>query len=612
MTNEELQQMFAETARIRELANPAAVPYSDFQVPTSNVAPSSFASNLGGLLFGGADSGLNEYLSREQQKQMQSQALMSAAMSLLKNSGYTTRPIGLGEALGSAYEAGTAGYQGAQKNAIEQMLTKQKLDEYKRKQQLQQMLTRGLIGDQASPAVAAEPQTAFPRANEIISPLQSQLIGGLPIGPTNARAALIGQQMPEGVGLPSLPEVTVSNKPKAQQDIFASLSPQQKLLVAMNPDAMLPKVFEESMKRESFETITGQDAADRGLDPRGKYQINNRTNQVSTVQAPSDEYEIVSGASAVKYGLPGVGSYQLNKNTRQATLVGTAEGPFGGGTTGAAYNILLTEDPSSAKYALAYRELSKPVPTEQVQPDGSTRIVYTQPAPIPSSFPKPSYKGKIATPSATTAPATIVQPSAVSAPAPARGAVAPAVVAPADGAVVAPLAAGVKSTPFAPRPEEISKTREAVNAGVDFVAALNKMEEMVRTEGMQLGGVGGKGAAQEVVYEDLLTKIRIAAELGVLNKEDLPRIQAQLGSPTALSTYIKGLGGPSAFFSQIEQLRNKAIEETSRKNMQFGQPVMQLPPTFTTKPSPPVPTTTAIKPPPIVQQILELYPSRKQ
>ncbi len=194
----------------------------------------------------------------------------------------------------------------------------------------------------------------------------------------------------------------------------------------------------------------------------------------------------------------------------------------------------------------------------------------------------------------------------------ARGAVAPAVVAPADGAVVAPLAAGVKSTPFAPRPEEISKTREAVNAGVDFVAALNKMEEMVRTEGMQLGGVGGKGAAQEVVYEDLLTKIRIAAELGVLNKEDLPRIQAQLGSPTALSTYIKGLGGPSAFFSQIEQLRNKAIEETSRKNMQFGQPVMQLPPTFTTKPSPPVPTTTAIKPPPIVQQILELYPSRKQ
>lgn len=598
--------MFAETARIRELANPAAVPYSDFQVPTSNVAPSSFASNLGGLLFGGADSGLNEYLTREQQKQMQSQALMNAAMSLLKNSGYTTQPISLGQALGSAYEAGTAGYQGAQKNAIEQILTKQKLDEAKREANLQKFFMDRLSG--AAPSAAVTP--SLPVSGQPLTAMQAAALPATVygVGPTPQRAAMIGQTLSAEPGTISPVTVTARKRP----DIFSSLTPDQLMIAALNPKAALPKLFEESLKTESFETITGQDAADYGLDPRGKYQINNRTGQVSTLQAPSDEYEIVSGASAVKYGLPGVGSYQINKTTKQATLVGTAEGLFGGGTTGAAYNILLTKDPSSPEYALAYRELSKPVPTEQVQPDGSTRIVYTQPAPIPPSFAKPSYKGKIPTPSATTTPATIVQPSAVSAPASAKGAVAPAVVAPADGAVAVPLAAGVKSTPFAPRPEEISKTRQAVNAGVDFVAALNKMEEMVRTEGMQLGGVGGKGAAQEVVYEDLLTKIRIAAELGVLNKEDLPRIQAQLGSPTALSTYIKGLGGPSAFFSQIEQLRNKAIEETSRKNMQFGQPVMQLPPTFTTKPSPPVPTTTAIKPPPIVQQILELYPSRKQ
>jgi len=160
---------------------------------------------------------------------------------------------------------------------------------------------------------------------------------------------------------------------------------------------------------------------------------------------------------------------------------------------------------------------------------------------------------------------------------------------------------------MAPRPEEISATRKAVNAGVDFVAALNKMENMVRTQGMQIGGMGPQGAAQEVIYEDLLTKIRIAAELGVLNKEDLPRIQAQLGSPTALSTYIKGLGGPSAFYSQIGELRNKAIEETIRKNLQFGQPVMNLPSTFSiaapvARPAPMAP------PPPLINDILLKYP----
>lgn len=562
--------------------------------------------DITGLLFGGGDSALDEYLTPAQKQSMERQALLQAAMSIGQASGPSTTPKTLLQILGSGFQAGTAGYQGAQKNAIEQMLTKQKLDEAKREANLQKFFMDRLSG--AAPSATVTP--SLPVSGQ---PLTAMQAAALPapvygVGPTPQRAAMIGQTLPSESG--TIPPVTVTARQRP--DIFSSLTPDQLMIAALNPKAALPKLFEESLKTESFETITGQNAADLGLDPRGKYQINNRTGQVSTLQAPSDEYEIVSGASAVKYGLPGVGSYQINKTTKQATLVGTAEGLFGGGTTGAAYNILLTKDPSSPEYALAYRELSKPVPTEQVQPDGSTRIVYTQPAPIPSSFPKPSYKGKIPTPSATTTPATIVQPSAVSAPAPAKGAVAPAVVAPADGAVAVPLAAGVKSTPFAPRPEEISKTRQAVNAGVDFVAALNKMEEMVRTEGMQLGGVGEKGAAQEVVYEDLLTKIRIAADLGVLNKEDLPRIQAQLGSPTALSTYIKGLGGPSAFFSQIEQLRNKAIEETSRKNMQFGQPVMQLPPTFTTKPSPPVPTTTAIKPPPIVQQILELYPSRKQ
>lgn len=559
---------------------------------------------LGGLLFGGGDTGFGDFLTEEQQRNLQRQAMLQSAAALLQAGGRSPVPISLGQALGSALQAGTAGYQSAQQNAIQQLLTKQKLDEAKREANLQKFFMDRLSG--ATPSAAVTP--SLPVSGQ---PLTAMQAAALPapvygVGPTPQRAAMIGQTLPTEPGTISPVTVTARQRP----DIFSSLTPDQLMIAALNPKAALPKLFEESLKTESFETITGQNATDLGLDPRGKYQINNRTGQVSTLQAPSDEYEIVSGANAVKYGLPGVGSYQINKTTKQATLVGTAEGLFGSGTTGAAYNILLTTDPSSPEYALAYRELSKPVPTEQVQPDGSTRIVYTQPAPIPPSFAKPSYKGKI--PALSTTPATIVQPSAVSAPASAKGAVAPAVAAPADGAVAVPLAAGVKSTPFAPRPEEISKTRQAVNAGVDFVAALNKMEEMVRTEGMQLGGIGEKGAAQEVVYEDLLTKIRIAAELGVLNKEDLPRIQAQLGSPTALSTYIKGLGGPSAFFSQIEQLRNKAIEETIRKNMQFGQPVMQLPSTFTTKPSPPVPTTTAIKPPPIVQQILELYPSRKQ
>jgi hypothetical protein len=415
--------------------------------------------------------------------------------------------------------------------------------------------------------------------------------------------------MPEGFAPPSLPAVSVSAKPRTPQDIFSSLSPQQRLLVANDPESLLPKVFEESMKRESFDTVTGRDASDLGLDPRGTYQVDNRSGKISTIKAPSEEFKIVSGAKAVELGLPGVGSYQYNTTTRQATLLGTAEGPFGGSTTGLAYNVLLTKDPSSAEYALAFRELNKPVPTERVRADGSVEVVYTQPAPLPDSFAKPSYKGRMPTPLA--APATIVQPSAVgvTAPVTARAPAPAPVVSPTAGATAAPLPAGVKSTPMAPRPEEISAARKSINAGVNFVASLNKMENMVREQGMQIGGFGAKGASQEAIYEDLLTKLRLAAELGVLNKEDLPRLQAQLGSPTGLATYIKGLGGPEAFYAQIRELRDRIVQETENNNLQFGQPIMNLPKTFVMTPRERAPA--AGDPPPAVLDALKKYPPRK-
>ena len=563
--------------------------------------------DLGGLLFGNApSSGFESYLDPEQLKRMQNQGVMQAAMALLKASGPSAVPVGIGQALGEAYGAGQTGYQQAQTQGIAGLLTKQKLDEALRKKRLEDFFIKGIAptGDGASPME----QVSMPMAGAPIDPLQALSMPGYATGPTVERANLIGTTMPMTEDQASLAPVTVTGQRKVRESIFANLSQEQRMIAAMDPEKALPKLFEESLKQESFDTVTGLDAADLGLDPKGRYQINNRTGQVTTLQAPGESYEIVTGPEAIKFGLPGVGSYQVNKNTKQATLLSTAEGPFGGGTTGNAYNILLTEDPGSAKYALAFRELNKPVPTEEIQADGSSRVVYKQPAPLPKSFPTPTYAGRI-----TVAPqnaVTIVQPSAVSAQ-PITSRAAPALlpaldISPTGGATAVPLPSGVKSTPMAPRPEEISKSRESINAGVDFVAALNKMENMVREQGMQLGGMGEKGASQTAIYEDLLTKARLAAQLGVLNKEDLPRLQAQLSDPTALSTYIRGLGGPSAFYSQIGELRSRIVEETTRKNMQFGQPIMQLPNTFSTI----VPRPTTYAPPPIIKNILNKYPPR--
>jgi hypothetical protein len=228
------------------------VPYSDFQVPTSNVAPPSFGSNLSGLLFGGADSGMNDYLSRDQQKAIQNQALMSAAMSLLRSGRTTTTPIGLGEALGSAYEAGQQGYQGAQANAINQLMTKQKLDEYKRQ-----------VADQEA---YSNMFAQMPTAGAPMTPEQALSVGGGQAGPTLQRAAMIGMPTPAGTA-------TTGGMP--------ALNPMQRSILAR----MTPKEGRaELLKLAQPPEITGQ--AFKGAD--GNYYYMTKQGPIPASIAPAD------------------------------------------------------------------------------------------------------------------------------------------------------------------------------------------------------------------------------------------------------------------------------------------------------------------------------------
>ena len=101
------------------------------------MATFDFGGLLGSNMFGGGDMGLEEYLTPEQRARMNNQGIMALAASLLKSSGPSAVPIGLGQALGEAYGAGQQGYQQAQTGAIANIATRQKLDEYRRNQELQ-------------------------------------------------------------------------------------------------------------------------------------------------------------------------------------------------------------------------------------------------------------------------------------------------------------------------------------------------------------------------------------------------------------------------------------------------------------------------------------------
>jgi len=106
-------------------------------------------------LFGNTDSGLGQYLSEEQKRQLQGQANMSAAAALLKAGAPRSTPGGFGSALAEGLMAGQQGYQRAQEGAIGQLMTAQKLDEYKRQIALQSNIQKILSGGGQTPTAQA-------------------------------------------------------------------------------------------------------------------------------------------------------------------------------------------------------------------------------------------------------------------------------------------------------------------------------------------------------------------------------------------------------------------------------------------------------------------------
>jgi hypothetical protein len=579
-------------------------PYEYAPLPIRGGGQGRAFSGLLGDIFGGGGgaTGLEDYLTPAQTEQMNRQALLQAAIAASQASGPSTTPRNFMQILGAGLAGGQQGYQQAQQGALAQLLAKQKLDEAKREQALQQYIMSRIPGA----ATGAAPTASLLSPDQPITGMQAAAlpVSQFGLGPTPQRDALIGQTIPQDMAVQTLPGVTTTAK--GRPDIFSTLTPDQLVLAAMNPKTMLPKVFEESLKNESFATLTASEATALGLDPAGKYQQNLRTGQVSTLQAPKEEFKVVTGLEAETFGLPGSSKWQVNTTSKQATLVPPEAGAFGGGVQGNAYDIILngvnSGKTNTVQYALAYRALSMPVPTEQVQADGSVKVVYTQPAPLPKSIPKPTFNGKIPE---VTKPVTVVPSTEQAAPAPVTAraptpATAPVVSAAAGTATQLP--AGVKSTPYAPTPAQIGDARKQILIANKLISAIDVLEADVRQNGMQIGGMGEAGGRQEAFFQDAILQLKELQNLGVLNGPDERILLQQLADPTSLKSYIKGKGGPEYVLSKIAELRNKANREVDMINSQFSQPI-------TTPRAAPSPTTIA--PPPIIKDILQKYPAGK-
>ena len=138
------------------------------------MAEFDFQGLLGNMFGGGGDSELEKLLTAKQREQLGMQSSLAAAAQLLKASGRGPQRIGLGQALGSAFEAGQGAYEKGTTNAFQQMLLGEKLKDAQRTRDLQTQVA-GIL---TKPPTALSPE------------MQALAVPGMQAGPTVARAEL--------------------------------------------------------------------------------------------------------------------------------------------------------------------------------------------------------------------------------------------------------------------------------------------------------------------------------------------------------------------------------------------------------------------------------------
>ena len=225
-------------------------------------------------------------------------------------------------------------------------------------------------------------------------------------------------------------------------------------------------------------------------------------------------------------------------------------GLYGSSVEGVSYNTLLKGNDGSAEaearrattaYAIAYREAFAPKTVIQNVQDPVTGVIKQVPVQVQQAAPPPNilppiygYDGTAKTAATTAAPSTTG------------------------------TSGNVTSDPTALTPQQATTYKEKVDQSMLLRSTIQALKDDINKNGMQLFGLGGKGSYQASLYEDALTQIRIAAELGVLNKEDLPRLMKALPNPTDLASYIKGGGSSSAVMGAF-----KAIEDRNARQIEF-------------------------------------------
>ena len=195
------------------------------------------ALDIFGNLFGGdTTTGINALLSADQRRLMNQQGNLSAAAALLAASGPSRQRVGLGQALGTALQAGQQGYQQARTGSLQELMLGERLKEAQAERARDAAYLTMLRGD------GQPPTQAMPAAGAMPMPAASM---PMPAAPMDGAGVQVFA--PDA---PVMPQASMA-APAAAPNMFANLTPEQRTLLAGMPRKEGQKFLLESTKPEA-------------------------------------------------------------------------------------------------------------------------------------------------------------------------------------------------------------------------------------------------------------------------------------------------------------------------------------------------------------------------
>lgn len=258
--------------------------------------------DFGGLLFGGGGTGLEDYLSAGQQDAIRNQALLQAAASLLSAGGPSERPTSIGQALGGALQAGSAGYQQAQQGAVQSLLMRQKLQEADRAAQM-----RKLYPQIFKETITPEQMTIAGIPARVVRDDEGNLMPNAQVTPAQRQITIDPSKLQALTALSSDPLATLASVSKLVPDLrragFLTTGAQENPFTIFTQDPTIPasiKAVATRLEKSYASGLIDEEKADQRMRELGESVRNAQQFQQTKAQQASQFAQTAAGTEEAR------------------------------------------------------------------------------------------------------------------------------------------------------------------------------------------------------------------------------------------------------------------------------------------------------------------------